>query len=83
MKKHMADYIDAHYIILEQNYGTWDPHLCHWGRSDIILHACVYGLHGDLLTWRIIWDLGIIFGFIGFNCGGTKQHWRLIHQLRR
>ena len=25
--------------------------LCHWGRSDIILYACVYGPHGDLLTW--------------------------------
>ena len=27
MKEHMDDYIDAHYISLEQNYGTWDPHL--------------------------------------------------------
>ena len=47
----MDDYLDAHYIFLEQHYGTWDPHLCHWGRSDIILDACVYGPHGDLLTW--------------------------------
>ena len=52
MKEHMADYIDAHYIFLEQNYGSWDPHLCHWGISDIILDACVYGPYGDLLTWR-------------------------------
>ena len=51
MKEHMADYIDAHYIFLEQHYGTWDPFLCHWGRSDIILDACVYGPHGDLLNW--------------------------------
>ena len=51
MKEHMADYIDALYIFLEHNYGTWDPHLCHWGRSDIILYAYVYGPHGYLLTW--------------------------------
>ena len=50
---------------------------------DIILHAFLYGLRGDLLTWRIIWDLGIIFCFIGFNYGGNKQHWRVIHHLRR
>ena len=47
----MDDYIDAHYIFLEHHYGTWDPNLCHWGRFDIILDACVYGKHGDLLTW--------------------------------
>ena len=51
MKEHMADYLDAHYTFLEQHYGTWDTHLLHWGRSDIILDACVYGLHDDLLTW--------------------------------
>ena len=51
MKEHMADFIDAHYIFLDQHYGTWDPRLCHWERSDIILYACVYGPHGDLLTW--------------------------------
>ena len=41
-------------------------------RYDIIRHACVHGLHGDLLTWRIIWDPAIIFCFIGFNYGGNK-----------
>ena len=52
MKEHMADYyFDSYYIILEQHYRTWDPYLCHWGRSDIILDACVYGPHDDLLTW--------------------------------
>ena len=50
MKEHMADYIDAHYIFLEQHYGTWDTHLCPWGISDIIPDSCVYGSHGDLLT---------------------------------
>ena len=52
MKEHMADYyFDASYIILEQHYRTWDPHLCHWSRFDVILDACVYGPHNDLLTW--------------------------------
>ena len=51
MKEHMANYIDVYYIFLEQHYRTWDPHLCHWGRSDIILDACVYVPHGDLITW--------------------------------
>ena len=46
----MADYIDAHYIFLEQHYGTWDPHLYHWGISHIILDACLYGPHGDIVT---------------------------------
>ena len=50
MKEHMVDYIDAHYILLEQNYGTWDPHLCHWGIPDIIRDSCVYGIHDDILT---------------------------------
>ena len=40
---------------------------------DISHHACI----------RIIWDPGIIFGLIGFNFGGSKQHWRFIHKLRR
>ena len=51
MKEHMADYIDIQYIFLQQHYRTRDPLLWHWGRSDIILYACVYGPHGDLLTW--------------------------------
>ena len=51
MKEHMADYIDSNYIYFEQNYGTWDPHLFHWGISDLILDACVYGTHVDILTW--------------------------------
>ena len=52
MNEHMDDYyFYAYYIILEQNYGTLDPHLCHWGIFDIILDACVYGPHGHLLTW--------------------------------
>ena len=51
MKEHMNDYIDVHNIFLEKNYRTWYPHLYHCGRSDIILYACVYGLHDDLLTW--------------------------------
>ena len=51
MKEHMARYIDAHYIFLEQHYGTWDPHLCRWGRFDIILDACVYGAHDYIITW--------------------------------
>ena len=52
MKAHMADYyFDASYILLEQHYRTWDPYLCHWSRYDIILDACVYGPHDDLLTW--------------------------------
>ena len=50
MKENMVDYIDVHYIFLEQHYRTWDPHLFHWGISDIIAYACVYGPHGDLLT---------------------------------
>ena len=50
IKEHMADYyFDAYYILLEQHYRSWDPHLCHWRRSDIILDACVCGPHGDLL----------------------------------
>ena len=50
MKENMADYIDVHYIFLEQHYRTWDPHLCHWSRFYIIHDACVYGPHDDLLT---------------------------------
>ena len=44
-------YFDSSYILLEQHYRTWDPHLCHWSRFDIILDACVYGVHDDILTW--------------------------------
>ena len=52
MKEHMADYyFDASYILLEKHYRTWDPRLCHWRRFDIILNACVYGPHDNLLTW--------------------------------
>ena len=43
--------IDAHYIFLEKHYWTWDPHLCHWIRFQWSFYACVYGPHGDLLTW--------------------------------
>ena len=48
--------------------------LCSWNFIIDISHdACI----------RIIWDPGIIFGLIGFNFGGNKQHWRFIHHLRR
>ena len=52
MKEHMVDYIDAHYILLEQHYGTWDPHLCHWSRFDWSLEPCTHLENGSLLTWR-------------------------------
>ena len=48
----MADYFDASYILLEQQYRKWDPHLFLWSRFDIILYDCVYGPHDDLLTWK-------------------------------
>jgi len=52
MKEHMDDYyFDASYILLEKHYRTWDPHLYHWSKFDIISDACVYGPHDDLLTW--------------------------------
>ena len=51
MKEHMLDYLEAHYIFFEKHYWTWDPRLCQWGISNIILYACVYGPHDDLLTW--------------------------------
>ena len=192
----MTYYIDVEYIFLEKHYRKWDPHMCHWGISNIILFLCVYGPHGDLITWmykhfhdslmryllgvnlygvfmyfhdiffvlmmfgrvkdqkwdpgiyvfhitwtsssivglrqltnlqlfefilvekwsyflcgvtfekciqfshawcswnliidisqhpciRIIWYPRIIFGLIGFNFGGSKQHWRFIHHLIR
>ena len=44
-------YFDAYYIILEHHYRTWDHHLCHWSRFDIIFDACLYGPHDALLTW--------------------------------
>ena len=51
MKEHMDNYyFDAYYIILEHHYRTWDHHLCHWRRFDIILDACVYGPSDDLIT---------------------------------
>ena len=51
MKENMADYyLDSYYIILEKHYRSWDPHLFHWRRYDIILDACLYGPHGYLLT---------------------------------
>ena len=51
MKENMADYIDAHYMFLEQHYGTRDDNLCHLRRHDIILDACAWAAHDDLLTW--------------------------------
>ena len=52
MKEHMDDYYyDASYILLDHHYRTQDPHLCHWNKFDIILDACVYGPHDDLITW--------------------------------
>ena len=51
IKEHMDDYyFDAYYILLDQKYRTWDIHLCHLSIYDIILDACVYGPHDDLLT---------------------------------
>ena len=48
----MVDYyFDAYYILLEKNCRIWDPRLCHWSIFDIIINACVYGPHDDLLTW--------------------------------
>ena len=47
MKEHVADYIDAHYISLEQNNGTWDPHLCHWSIFDWSLEACMHLENGS------------------------------------
>ena len=48
----MVDYIDAHYIFLEQHYGTWNLHLCHWRRFYWSLEACMHLENGGLLTWR-------------------------------
>ena len=45
----MADYIDAHYISLEQNNGTWDTHLRHWSRFDWSVEACMHLENGSLL----------------------------------
>ena len=53
MKEHIADYyFYASYIILEQNYRTWDLHLCHWSRFDWSLEACMHLENGSLLTGR-------------------------------
>ena len=38
MKEYMVEYFDAYHILLEQHYRTWDPHLCHWSKFDIILN---------------------------------------------
>ena len=52
VKEHMVDYyFDGSYILLEQHYRTWDPHIFHWDISNIILDACVYGPYDYLLTW--------------------------------
>ena len=52
MKEHMADYyFDPSHILLDNPYRKWDPHLCYWSIFDIILDACVYGTHDDLLNW--------------------------------
>ena len=74
----MADYyFDASYILLEKYYRTWDPHLCHWSRFDIIIDTCVYGPHDDLLTWmyknfhdplmRYLLDVKLYDVFMYFN----------------
>ena len=52
MKEFMAEYFDAYHILLEQNYRTWDPHLCHWSRFYWTLEACMHLENGGLLTWR-------------------------------
>ena len=52
MKEYMAGYFDAYHIILEKNYRTWDPHLCHWSIFDWSLEACMHLDNGSLLTRR-------------------------------
>ena len=53
MKEKMADYyFNAYYILWEQHYRTWDPHLCHWSRFELSLEACMHLKNGNLLTWR-------------------------------
>ena len=53
MKEHMDYYyFDAYYIMLEQHYRTWDPHLCHWSIFDWSLEACMYLANGSLVTGR-------------------------------
>ena len=52
MKEYMAEYFDAYNILLEHNYSTWDPHLCHWSTFDWYLEACMHLASGGLLTWR-------------------------------
>ena len=51
MKANMDYYFDGSYILLEQHYRTWDPHLCQWRIFDIIPDAFLYGPRDDLLTW--------------------------------
>ena len=48
----MDEYFDEYHIILEKNYRTWDPHLCHWIRFDWSLEACMHLENGGLLNWR-------------------------------
>ena len=52
MKEYMAEYFDAYHIPLEQNYRTWDPHLCHWIIFYWSLEACMHLENDGLLTWR-------------------------------
>ena len=52
MKEYMDEYFDAYHILLENNYRTWDPHLCHWSIFGWSLEACMHLANGSLLTWR-------------------------------
>ena len=52
MKEYMAEYFDAYHNLLEKNYRTWDPQLCHWRRFDWSLESCMHLENGSLLTWR-------------------------------
>ena len=52
MKEYMDEYFDAYHILLEQNYRTRDPHICHWRRFDWSREACMHLENGVLLTWR-------------------------------
>ena len=54
MKEHVADYIDAHYISLEQHNGTWGPHIFHWSRFDWTLDSCMhYSKHNEWIIYII------------------------------
>ena len=52
MKEYMDEYFDSYHILLEKNYKTWDPHLCHWNIFDWSLEACMHLANGGLLSWR-------------------------------